>query len=73
MTLSVLTGTLLVSKRNSLSVKQARRAEREDRKARFAKKQALQKRMQYLAMAPPATFEELEAEVFELTDQANEE
>lgn len=61
-----------MSARNRLKNKAIRRAEREDRKARFAKKQALQARMNYLAYAPPATFEELEAEVNKITDEANE-
>ena len=62
-----------MSAHNRLENKQARRAERTERKARFAKKQALNARMQYLAYAPPATFEELEAEVERITDEANTE
>lgn len=62
-----------MSARNTLTNKAIRRAEREDRKARFAKKQALNARMQYLAYAPPATFEELEEEVNRITDEANQE
>lgn len=62
-----------MSTRNRLKNKAIRRAERTDRKARFAKKQVLQRRMEYLAYAPPDTFEELEEEVNRITDEANEE
>ena len=62
-----------MSVKNSLANKAIRRAEKEDSKARFAKKQALNARMQYLMYAPPDTVEELEAEVNRITDEANEE
>jgi hypothetical protein len=62
-----------MSAKNSLANKAIRREERAVRKARFAKKQALNARMRYLAMAPPDTVEELEAEVNRITDEANEE
>ena len=62
-----------MSNRNTLANKAIRREERTLRKARFARKQALNARMQYLAMAPPETVEELEAEVTKLTEEANQE
>jgi len=62
-----------VSARNTLANKAIRREERTIRKARFARKQALNARMQYLAMAPPETVEELEAEVTRITEEANQE
>lgn len=61
-----------MSNKNSLANKAVRRTERSDRKARFAKKQALNARMQYLMYAPPDTVEELEAEVARITEEANE-
>lgn len=60
-----------MSAKNTLENKAKRRAVREDRKDRFARKQALNARMQYLAIAPPDTFEELEAEVERITEEAN--
>ena len=62
-----------MSARNTLANKAIRREERTIRKARFARKQALNARMQYLAMAPPETVEELEAEVTRITEEANQE
>lgn len=62
-----------MSIKNSLANKAIRREEKEAKKTRFAKKQALNARMQYLMYAPPETVEELEAEVTRITDEANEE
>lgn len=61
-----------MSARNTLANKAIRREERGDRKARFAKKQAINARMQYLAMAPPETAEEIEAEVGRIIEEENE-
>lgn len=62
-----------MSVKNTLANKAKRREERADHKALAEKKRMLQARMNYLAYAPPATFEELEAEVTKLTDEANQE
>lgn len=62
-----------MSARNTLANKAIRRVERNERKARFAKKQAINERMQYLMLAPPETVEELEAEVARITESVNEE
>lgn len=62
-----------MSARNTLANKAIRRVKREDRKARFAKKQAINARMQYLMHAPPETVEELEAEVARITEDVNQE
>lgn len=62
-----------MSAKNTLVNKAKRREERAEHAIRVAKKQALQARINYLAYAPPATFEELEEEVNRVTDEANEE
>lgn len=61
-----------MSARNTLANKAIRRNEREDRKARFARKQAINARMQYLAIAPPETAEEIEAEVTKIIEEGNQ-
>lgn len=61
-----------MSARNRLENKQARRLVRAEHAIRMDRKRALQARMEYLAYAPPATFEELESEVNRITDEANE-
>lgn len=61
-----------MSARNSLENKAIRRTERKDRKARFAKKQVINARMRYLAMAPPETYEEIEAQVAKITEEENQ-
>lgn len=60
-----------MSARNTLANKAIRRAERAERKARFAKKQAINERMQYLMYDPPETVEELEVEVARITEEEN--
>lgn len=60
-----------MSARNTLANKAIRRAERTERKARFAKKQAINERMQYLMYDPPETVEELEVEVARITEEEN--
>lgn len=62
-----------MSARNTLVNKAIRRAERTERKARFARKQEINARMQYLMIAPPETVEELEAEVARITEEVNQE
>lgn len=62
-----------MSARNRLENKAIRRVERTDRKTRFARKQAINARMQYLAMAPPETYEEIEEEVAKITEEENQE
>lgn len=62
-----------MSVRNSLANKAIRREEKATKKSKFAKKQALNARMQYLMYAPPETVEELEAEVTRITDEVNQE
>ena len=61
-----------MSARNSLVNKAKRRAEREDHAFRVERKRVLQKRLEYLAYAPPDTFENLEEEVEKAIEEANE-
>lgn len=61
-----------MSARNTLANKKIRREERAAHAIKQDKKRALQARINYLAYAPPATFEELEEEVNRITDEANE-
>lgn len=60
-----------MSARNRLENKQKRREEREARKARAEKTRALQARLNYLAYAPPKTYDELEEETNKILDEAN--
>ena len=60
-----------MSAKNTLANKQKRRAEREDQAARAEKKRAIQRRLEYLAYAPPETYEEIEAEVARITEEEN--
>lgn len=60
-----------MSARNSLANKQKRREEREAHAARVEKKLAIQRRMEYLAYAPPETYEEIETEVARITEEEN--
>lgn len=62
-----------MSARNTLENKRIRRAEREDNAIRQERKRALQARINYLAYAPPETFEELETLIDEAVEEANEE
>ena len=58
-----------MSRKNSLENKKKRREEREVNAVRLEKERAIQARLQYLAYAPPDTYEELE----ELVDEALDE
>lgn len=61
-----------MSARNSLENKKKRREERAAHAVKVERQRALQARINYLAYAPPATFEELEAEVDKIAEEANE-
>lgn len=61
-----------MSARNRLENKRARRLVRAEHAIRMDRKRELQRRIEYLAYAPPETFEELEEEVIRITDSANE-
>ncbi len=62
-----------MSAKNKLVNKQKRRAEREAHSVRIEKKRALQARINYLAYAPPETFDDLEEEIDKAIAEANEE
>jgi hypothetical protein len=62
-----------MSKKNTLEAKKLRREERERSAIRLEKKRALQARINYLAYAPPETFDDLEAEIDKAIEEANEE
>lgn len=62
-----------MSAKNTLENKKKRREERAAHTTKVEKQRALQARINYLAYAPPATFEELEAEVEKVAEEANEE
>ncbi len=62
-----------MSAKNKLENKQKRRAEREKNAIRQEKKRTLQARINYLAFAPPETFDDLEAEIDKAVSEANEE
>jgi len=62
-----------MSARNRLENKRIRRLERAEHAIKMDKKRALQRRLEYLAYAPPATFEELEAEIDQAVEDANKE
>ena len=61
-----------MSRRNSLEAKKKRREERENHAIRLERKRALQARLNYLAYAPPETFDDLGAEVDKAFEEANE-
>lgn len=61
-----------MSARNTLANKQKRREERAAHAIRMDKKRALQARINYLAYAPPESFEELETLIDEAVEEANE-
>lgn len=61
-----------MSKRNSLEEKKKRRLEREKHNSRVEKQRALQARLNYLAYAPPETYDELEAEVEKVLEEADQ-
>lgn len=59
-----------MSAKNTLANKAKRRAEREENAARQVRRRIARARMQYLAAAPPQTFEELEASIAEIAEEA---
>ena len=62
-----------MSRRNSLEAKRKRREEREKHSVRVEKDRALQARINYLMLAPPDTYEDLEEEVEKAIKEAVEE
>lgn len=60
-----------MSAKNSCENKKKRRAERTEHATQMETKRRIQRRLEYLAYAPPDTFDDLEAEVDKVIEEEN--